>query len=544
MVGPPATDLTETGRPEGFAPRFLSFHSPQHERDVPPMTRSKTTAAVRGFLVAIAMVVACVQQPAWAQMGGGGMGGMGGGMGGMGGGGMGGGGMGGGGMGGGGMGGGGMGGGMGGMGGGVGGVFVDADGVLRATSVRDAGLAAEQRKAALAPLAGDLQKAAKLRKVALSRLEARVRQAAAAGQQIPDEIAKLAGLTRIQYVFIYPAAAGRPGEIVLAGPAEPWFADAAGRVIGLETGSPTLLLEDLVAAVRGFSPGQPQDRVLSCSIDPTREGLAAMQEFLRKTGRVNPKGGQEAIVAGLVRSLGHQTVTVQGVSPRTHFAQVMVEADYRMKLIGIGLERPPVAMRSWIDLASAGSIAANALQRWYFVPDYTCIRVSEDDRAMELVGRGVKLCCADEVVLPDGRRLDANKASGASKQFTETFTKKYAEIAARNPVYAQLRNLIDLAVVAAFMQQHDAYGLAGWDAATLRDENAFTIERYNAPEKVEPAINAVWRQNRLLTPIGGGVMVQPRMALDPANILADETGAVGKAHETAAALPEGRWWWD
>jgi hypothetical protein len=26
MVGPPATDLPETGRPEGFAPRFLSFH--------------------------------------------------------------------------------------------------------------------------------------------------------------------------------------------------------------------------------------------------------------------------------------------------------------------------------------------------------------------------------------------------------------------------------------------------------------------------------------------------------------------------------------
>ena len=31
-------------------------------------------------------------------------------------------------------------------------------------------------------------------------------------------------------------------------------------------------------------------------------------------------------------SLGLQNVTVHGVSPRTHFAQVLVEADYRMKL--------------------------------------------------------------------------------------------------------------------------------------------------------------------------------------------------------------------
>ena len=41
----------------------------------------------------------------------------------------------------------------------------------------------------------------------------------------------------------------------------------------------------------------------------------------------------------------------------------MVEADYRMKLIGIGLERPPVKMNSWVDLTSASGVAANALQR-------------------------------------------------------------------------------------------------------------------------------------------------------------------------------------
>ncbi len=505
---------------------------------------------VRTFLAAVgrlfAMVIAaaaCCATPALGQMGGmmGGGGGMMGGGGGMmgGGGGM---------MGGGGgmMGGGGgmMGGGGGMMGGGVGGVFVDANGVLQNKTVRDAGLAAEHRQAALAPLPGDLRKASKLRKVALSRMEAKLLQAAAAGKGIPQEFLTLAGLTRIQYVFVYPAADGRAGEIVVAGPAEPWFVDANGRVRGLDTGSPTLLLEDLLAVLRGFAPGQPQDRLLGCSIDPTKEGLAAMQDFLRKTGRVNPQGGPDAIVAGLVRSLGHQTVSVQGVSPKTHFAAVMVEADYRMKLIGIGLERPPVAMKSWIDLASAGSIAANALQRWYFVPDYKCIRVSADDLAMELVGQGVKLSCADEVVLPDGRRLDANKASGASKQFTDTFTRKYAEIAARSPVFAQLRNLIDLSVVAAFLQEHDAYGRVGWNAAGLRDEKKLAIERFNAPEKVEPAINAVWRQNRLLTPIGGGVMVQPRMALDPANVLPDEHGEVGKAYGTAATLPADRWWWE
>jgi len=147
-------------------------------------------------------------------------------------------------------------------------------------------------------------------------------------------------------VFVYPAEGDTPGEVVLAGPAEPWFTDAVGRVRGTETGGPIVLLEDLAAALRCFAPGQPRDRLVGCSIDPKQEGLAAMQAFLRQTGRVNPTASVDEIVAGMKQALGTQVVSVQGVSSATHFAQVMVEADYRMKLIGIGLEPPPVRLKT------------------------------------------------------------------------------------------------------------------------------------------------------------------------------------------------------
>ena len=502
-----------------------------------------------GWLVAL--IVACFvvnAVPLYAQMGGGGMGGGQGG-GGMGGGGMGGGGMGGG-QGGGGMGGGGMGGGgMGGGGGGgsaagAAGVVIVAQGVLRTMGVPDAGLSLERRRNAAASLPGELRQRSKLRKVALGRLEREVAAAVASGRGIPEELEKLAGLTRVQYVFIYPGEGSEQGEVVIAGPAEGWIADATGRVVGIETGSPTLLLEDLAAALRAFPPGQPTDSTIGCSIDPKQEGLAAMQTYLRKLGRVNPQASTEQIVAGMRQALGPQDVRVEGVHPATHFAQVMVEADYRMKLIGIGLERPPVKMNSWIDLTSASGVAANALQRWYFMPDYQCVRISEDDLAIELVGRGVKLVGADEAVLPDGRRMSANRPDRASKTFTETFTRKYPDIAARNPVYAQLRNLIDLSVAAAYLQEHDAYGRTQWSAEELRNEQVYSIEKLIAPLEVEPAIHAVWRGNRLLTPIGGGVTLQPRIALDSPNLLMDEQGAVSQARSASVNLPAGRWWWE
>ena len=171
--------------------------------------------------------------------------------------------------------------------------------------------------------------------------------------------------------------------------------------------------------------------------------------------------------------LGLQVVTINGVPPKTHFAQVMVEADYRMKLIGIGLERPPVKMASYVEKARLGDVARNAMARWFFVPDYKCIREAEDGLAMELVGDGVKLIGEDEMVTGSGeRRKAAGRGNRASHAFVTTFTKKYPELADRSPVYAELRNLIDLAVAAAYIQKQDLYVRADWDMPFFRQRKS------------------------------------------------------------------------
>ena len=141
----------------------------------------------------------------------------------------------------------------------------------------------------------------------------------------------LAGLWRIRYVFYYPESK----DIVLAGPAEGWVSDPAGRVVGITRGRPVVQLQDLVVALRAFPPSGDKTALIGCSIDPTHEGLAALQKFLR-TNRPNPRD-PEPFVELLRNSLGGELVSINGVSPKSHFAQVMVEADYRMKLIGIGL---------------------------------------------------------------------------------------------------------------------------------------------------------------------------------------------------------------
>lgn len=459
---------------------------------------------------------------------------------------------------------GGIGGGIGGVGGGIGGgiggvggggfgqqgagVVVDAQGVLRVKTYNDPGNQIHRQRfaAAKASLRSDLVKPTDLRMVSLNRLEAAVAERLANGEEPTDEMKNLAGLLRLQYVFYYPESK----DIVIAGPAEGFVEDLSGRVRGIMTGWPTLQLQDLVVALRAFAPGKPGAKVIGVSIDPSPEGLQRMQNFLASlNGRVTP-GMDRQIAQGLRSSLGLQTVSVQGISPNTHFAQVLVEADYRMKLIGIGLERVPktVGIRSWVDRANPRSVARNAMQRWYFTPNYDCVRVADDEMGMELVGFGVKLIGQDELVQADGVRVQSAAADPASKAFCENFTERYPKLAELNPVYAQMRNLIDMSVAAAFVQQQDYYGQAGWNMELFADEQRFPVETYTTPRTVETAVNVIWRGNRLMTPIGGGVNIQPRSAIETSRMMRDEEKTVQKTRAQIQvelrSLDSNRWWWD
>jgi hypothetical protein len=165
---------------------------------------------------------------------------------------------------------------------------------------------------------------------------------------------------------------------------------------------------------------------------------------------------------------------------------------------------------------------------------------------MQLVGDGVKLVGEDEVVSQDGGRRTSGKSNRASQAFVNGFTKSYSKLAQRVPVYAQLRNCIDLSVVAAFMQQNDLYGQVGWTMELFGNEKLFPVETYNAPKQVASAVNSMWKGASLITPIGGGVSIRPMQALQPVNILKDEEGVIGSTREKVdlSALAEGQWWWD
>ncbi|MBQ3333767.1 MAG: DUF1598 domain-containing protein, partial [Thermoguttaceae bacterium] len=381
-----------------------------------------------------------------------------------------------------------------------------------------------------------------LRKVSLNRLEAAIK---ANGGVVTEEMAHLAGLTRIENVFFYPET----NDIVIAGPAEGWQPGVDGSTVGVTSQRPTLQLADLVTALRAYPANGPAAEKIGCSIDPTPEGLVSMKNFLQTEAKPSVDNQLEltSYAEGIRDALGDQTVSFWGVSPKTHFAASLAAADYRMKLIGIGLEEAPVPMVTYIEKSTPMSMSRNALVRWYFQPDYNCVVQSTDEMAIELVGDSVQLVGADELVTETGNRRESKgRMNKASKLFANSFTKQFSKIAEKVPVYAELRDLIDMSVVAAWIQKQGLYEKAGWSMDLFGSEEKFPVEVGSPIERAETAVNIVSHGSSTVSfPTGGGVLIEPESALSAEHIQSDTQGKVQKKYtEVGKAIPADVWWWD
>ena len=158
------------------------------------------------------------------------------------------------------------------------GVHVDPRGTLSRVIAESKDRTLERLRGDFAKIAaGDLPaNSTGLRMISLPRLERAVRQRHALGLQPTDAMRYLGGLRRIDYVFVYPTT----GDLVIAGPAEAWRLDEAGRPVGVDSGQPILWLDDLVACWRAVTHG---DGIFGCSIDPRAENLATTQAYLAES---------------------------------------------------------------------------------------------------------------------------------------------------------------------------------------------------------------------------------------------------------------------
>jgi hypothetical protein len=427
-----------------------------------------------------------------------------------------------------------------------GGVYCEPDGTLRRALQTDEStrLADVRRRARSAADAQTSSGSAPLRKISLTRLEKHLERCLAQGRSPSEEMRNLAGMYRIRYVLVYPDER----DIVLAGPAGNWHKDAEGRRIHVETGQPVLQLDDLVVVLRSILA--PDGGRFGCSITPTQDGLARTKSFLAESSKTPLKPGQRAGWLKRVRdTLGFQDIEVYGIDPRTRAAHVLVEADYRMKLVGLGLEEGVLGVKSYLDSISVkpGEAVPMDVLRWWFTLNYQGVMASPDRDVFEIRGQGVQVLSENELLTMTGQRVHTGASSPANQAFTNSFTQHFDRLAARYPVYADLRNIFDLALVAALLKAENLPERVDWKLPVIGNPDRYSVQLSTAPSKVETVIaHRVAGRTQILVGISGGVAVNPARYTSQDSIAVDTYGKL-KAERTRAAAKElalEAWWWD
>ncbi|MHC4406190.1 MAG: DUF1598 domain-containing protein [Planctomycetota bacterium] len=430
------------------------------------------------------------------------------------------------------------------------GVFIDPEGVLRPLMKADdtGRLAMLRAQSAAKSRWENARRASPLRKVSLTRLEKQVQLRLAAGRPLSEAMQVLAGLERIRYVFVYPDSR----DVVLAGPAGNWQADAEDRIVGTNTGRPVLRLDDLIVVLRHLAAGR--DAQFGCLITPSQDGLARLHALLQQPSPTFTRSGQRKEWLGQMQSaLGTQGVEVFGLDPRTRAARVMVEADYRMKLVGMGLEEGVPGVKSYLDLIKVRpgeSPPPMGVLRWWFTLNYDALLATDDRQAFALRGQGVKVLSENELLTAQGQRVHTGMAEPLNRQFAQSFTEHFEALAGKYPIYAELRNLCDVALVAALIRQEGLAAKVDWHMTCFGHGGEYRVEQGAAPKTVETVANhrvlRSGRQIHTLAGVSGGVRIAPVSLVSYEAIETERYGELGN-HRSAAIpqqLPRDAWWWD
>lgn len=416
----------------------------------------------------------------------------------------------------------------------VGGVKIDAQGVIQQDFEKLDQATRQQIQDHLDAADQDISQSTSMRMISLRGLEDAINETHRSGQPLPAEVQYMAGLQRVEFVVLSPET----NDVILAGPAEGWKVNADGSVVGASTNRPVIHLEDFLVAMRSVDAAN-QGSGISVSIDPTDQGVQQLTQFFSQLAQ--RREFDPSLQDDVEQAMGDQEISLTGVPQDSRFAHVLVAADYKMKRIAMGLEPSPVkALPSFLDLAvKAKTKAVRTSPRFWMECDYQPLAKSDDGNVWQLRGQGVKTLCEETVVSRDGtQKIKPNRI--ASK-WADAMTKHFDDLAAADATFGELRNVMDLSVVAALMKQQQMTQAVSLEIpAILGLTEVATTPAWTVPKKVPTQCSFVRLTQSWLVTASGGVTVDSWGVAENFEVDAK----VGEVAQVALQRNADRWWWN
>jgi len=418
----------------------------------------------------------------------------------------------------------------------VGGVMIEPDGNVRAATPQEMKEMAATVKAAIAGPVGKLAETSEKRVVSLSKLQNALREMHETGGRIDDETAFLAGLQRIEYVVVDE----ENNDLLLVGPAEPWEVRADGAVVGKNTGGSVLRLDDLVTAFRSVEESRREGGI-RCSIEPTPEGRQRLRGFLKNI-TLRPGQNPAHLEAGMRQAFGPQMIQLAGIATDSRMARTLVAADFEMKRIAMALTESPVReIPSYLEMARNKRQSSAQSPRWWMACDYEPIARDVDGQVWKISGQGVKTMTEEDIVAADGSVKSDGRQDPLAVKWADAMTEHYEALSKERPIFRDLRNVMDMTVVATLITQEQLDRRSGIDLNVLRGgDSLIETSRHELPQSLSPQCSFIHGTAGWTVTASGGVNINAFGVVD--NQV--EQPELQTLVSTKDSDDSDRWWWD
>jgi hypothetical protein len=139
-----------------------------------------------------------------------------------------------------------------------------------------------------------------------------------------------------------------------------------------------------------------------------------------------------------------------------------------------------------------------------------------------------------------GQRKQTGKADPVAKKWADNFTKKIGELAVKDPVFGELRNVMDLCLVAALIESQNLQTLAACDLSSiLGNRGQIETIKLDVAKSLDPQISFLQTAQGLLVSASGGVMIESWHYATQVQ----ENALVAEAKASVAKLENGKVWY-
>lgn len=413
----------------------------------------------------------------------------------------------------------------------VGGVAVNADSVLSRSGQRIDAATVDKISNSLRAADTDIGSVSKLRMVSLKSLDREIKNCIKDNKPIPVEVQFMAGLQRVEYLIVD----AENNDLILAGPGEGLKTDAFGNVVGAKSGTPAIHLEDFLTAMRSSDKAR-SGQGISVSMDPTAEGVKSLQAYYEKF-QFSPQ-----LVKQVEQAMGEHTITLTGVPKDSRYSQVLVAADHRMKRLAMGLEQSNAQnLPSILEMAKQKNARRmRGAPRMWMECNYESVATDEAESIYELRGQGVKTLTENAMFDEDGKSKVQKKQNKFAEAWADNLTERFEEVSQAEPVFRDLRNLMDLSVIAAIISKNDMLNKMGLKIDAITGD-AVQMPSRPVPSSVPTACSFVNIKGNYVVTASGGVQVDSWAVAGNTKVDAQ----LAKTSAVALAANDGTsWWWN